>query len=178
MKEECPIGLICEYFDGCSQQTCYDYAAPIVLPYRICDSDDLYREGTFVCQLPEFEEDPDCDESEVALTNRYERNLWIARIRAEMEAEGWGGICELPYSYNASMQALVVHSECFLEGEDLGFDPAEVDVKGCIKGGFIRALPLDLHFIPTREAIQMHLDTDGFCYSSFLIWDEYYEFDM
>lgn len=177
MKEECPIGLICEHFD-CHPKVCRDYAAPIDLPYEIWLDDGYYPKGAFICQLPEFEDYPDREETDWVLYNRAERNFRIARIRAEMEAEGWGGICELPYSYNASMQALVVHSECFLEGEDLGFDPAEVDVKGCIKGGFIRALPLDLHFIPTREAIQMHLDTDGFCYSSFLIWDEYYEFDM
>lgn len=156
--KECPIGLICKQFD-CRPQICHDYAAPIDLPYEIWSSDGYYPKGALVCQLPEFEEYPDCEESDWVLYNRAEHNFRIDRIRIEMEAEGWGGLCELPYFYDLENCCLFV------------------DTDYSRTYGFARAIPFALHFRPSAQEMERDLEPDGFC-GTLLLWDEYYEFDM
>lgn len=158
LNEECPIGLICEHFD-CRPKVCWDSAAPIDLPYEIRLSYDDYPNGVFVCQLPELEKYPNREESDWVLYHRGERNFRIARIRAEMEAEGWGGFCELPYFYDGEQRALVVTA----------------DLENPYKG-FLQAVPLDFYLRPQPDEIERDLKPDGFCHQ--LIWDEYDEYAM
>jgi hypothetical protein len=69
---------------------------------------------------------------------------------------------ETPYFYNEEKRALVV---------TVNVSDGELE-----HSGFNSALPLDLHFRPSKEEIERNLEPDGFY--TFPIWDEYYEFDM
>lgn len=68
-----------------------------------------------------------------------------------MEAEGWYGLCELPYWYNTSLQALEVRGDRKLEGEDRKIDTAGIEDCDRMVRGFAQVLPLNLDFIPSSE---------------------------
>ncbi len=173
--KNCPIGLICEHFD-CRPQICNDYANPVELPYQVWSEDGIYPQGTLVCQLPELRDDWDWKEPEYVSINRSHYNVYTDRIRALLQAEGWGGHCELPYSYDAPKKALLVNCTYLLKDTDLDLDTGVNDCNPTVRG-FAPALPIDLHFAPRPEEIERDLEPDGFC-GRLLLWDDYYEFDM
>lgn len=176
---ECPIGLICEYFE-CRPSLCADYAAPVPLPFIFWELDGWgYPKGTLICDLPQYQEDEyEPDEPEHMIIARDNYNAQVERIRRFMIEGGWHGYCDLPYKYDAKSQALVVVWEHLLRGDDLEFDKeGKIDFLNYEDRGFLTALPLDDPFIPKPERYQWDIQKDGFCYN-YLIWSRHLYEDL
>lgn len=175
----CPIGLICEYFE-CRRDVCADYAKPIPLPYKFCDVYDRnYPKGTLISFLPECDEHLDFDEPEYVAANRDEYNERVERVRRMMAEGGWHGFSELPYKFDEELKALVVTHEHLLKGTELLSDLGENgDLLFHGTRGFCAALPINDPVVPHPDNYFSDIEADGFC-RFLLLWDtDFYEDEM
>ncbi len=175
----CPIGLICEYFE-CRRDVCAEYAAPIPLPYKFCDRHETnYPIGTLISFLPECDERFDFDEPEYVATIRDEYNERVERIRRMMNEGGWHGFSELPYKFDEELKALVVQHEHLLKGTELEADLGEYrGLPYYGDRGFCAALPINDPVVPQPDNYFSDIEADGFC-RQLLLWDtDFYEDEM
>lgn len=190
---DCPIGLICEYFE-CRPQVCANYARAVPLPFYFWDIDNyLYLKGALISCLPDFEEDPEIEDSDLPdedygswqfehpdlfLDERENYNAWIERVRQSMREGGWHGSCDLPYRFNPSLQALQVFDLLILRGDDELFDKGTRDPLDYSDRGFCPALLVKAPMVPNPSAYTWDLRLDGFCYHELLWPRHFYENQM
>lgn len=109
--KDCPIGLICDYFEcnvfgGCTNRAyCQELAKPWTLPYWV---EPCWMPGVgLLVTLPACEWDCANEEHEIAIQDRY--NEWVERIREDYWLGGWWEATDLPYQPHPDGGLLVIH---------------------------------------------------------------------
>lgn len=132
----------------CRPVVCREWAAPVPLPYEIWEIDWRYPKGTLISSLPYFDNAECALDHELGLQDNY--NHWVDRIRRDMREGGWGGYTELPYKWDADLQALVVVWELLLVGADYELDSGKPLPNDPLywpeARGFAPAVPLSRYF--------------------------------
>ncbi|MDZ7956539.1 MAG: hypothetical protein RMY34_01295 [Aulosira sp. DedQUE10] len=171
-NKECPIGLICEFFE-CDRDYCFELVEPWKLPYEIYDFGHP-ESRKLIVGIPEYEEYgySNCD-AILERTNRY--NEWVGRVRDNLWLGGWWNAVDLPYEFHPS-GGLMVTKHLRLDGL-VNFTSCLVFANGFRRDkvcweGFYPAVPVngyELYFHEKPPTFKEEDFVDAFCEDNYIL---------
>lgn len=170
----CPIGLICEYFecDHYGSGYCQDLADPWPLPYF---KEPCWMPGVgFLVILPAYKWD--CPNIEYMITENERYNRWVERVRDDYWLYGWWNAIDLPYEEHPGGGILVIHDlrldESITFSHPWRYNPkVKYDISPTHWEEFMRPVPLDGY----RHSSTENIEPDGFYRDWLLRWASDFE---